>query len=69
MIIGFSLSVMTCENLMRSVRFKKRFVECNRNLLNIVLYGKPTKSLVLNFHPFPYFCEWERRGGRKQKYL
>lgn len=58
MITAFSLSVMTFENLMRSVRFKNGFLECDGNLVNMVLYCKPKKSSVVNpFHPFPYFSD------------
>lgn len=55
MITTFSLSVMTFENLMRSVRCKNGFLECDGNLVNMVLHREPEKSSVVNFHLFPYF--------------
>lgn len=63
MIIGFSISVMTYENLLRSVRFKNCFLKCNGNLVNIVLYCKP--EIYLPFIRVLIFVENEQRGCRK----
>lgn len=61
MIIGFSLSAVTYENLMRSVRFKNCFLECSGNLVNIVWDAEPDRAPVVTFHPFPCF------GGGRDK--